>query len=144
MLLMLMMLSLPRAAIAGATAATRKYGARTLLANSASNVSVVRSAAANRAAPPARSMPSTAWAPRPASRPRTMTSKPSRAKAMAMARPRSEVAPVTSAFCEPWSGSSKAFMTVPCRLFLVVGPRPGGGWVQCAGDDMCSELSSIK
>src|SRR5258707_11264939 len=44
MLLMLMMLPLPRAAIAGATAATRKYGARTLLANSASNVSVFSSA----------------------------------------------------------------------------------------------------
>ena len=44
MLLMLMMLPLPRAAMPGANAATRKYGARTLLANSASNVSGFRSA----------------------------------------------------------------------------------------------------
>ncbi len=42
MLLMLMMLPLPRAAMPGASAATRKYGARTLLANSASKVSAVR------------------------------------------------------------------------------------------------------
>src|SRR5437899_2116102 len=46
MLLMLMMLPLPLAAIPGANAATRKNAARTLLANSASNVSTLRSAVA--------------------------------------------------------------------------------------------------
>src|SRR5207302_526644 len=46
MLLTLMMLPLPLAAIPGANAATRKNAARTLLANSASNVSTLRSAVA--------------------------------------------------------------------------------------------------
>src|SRR5207245_35405 len=46
MLLTLMMLPLPLAAIPGANAATRKNAARTLLANSASNVSTLRSGVA--------------------------------------------------------------------------------------------------
>ena len=44
MLAMLMMLPLPRAAIFGASAATRKYGARTFAANSRSKVATSRSA----------------------------------------------------------------------------------------------------
>ena len=44
MLAMLMMLPLPRAAIVGASAPTRKYGARTLAANSRSKVATSSSA----------------------------------------------------------------------------------------------------
>ena len=43
MLPMLMMLPVPLAAMAGAKAATRKYGARTLLANNESNCSTFSS-----------------------------------------------------------------------------------------------------
>jgi len=51
-----------------------------------------------RAFPPASSISLTVWAPRPVSRPCTITSKPSAANFMATARPIPDVAPVTSAF----------------------------------------------
>src|SRR5882724_5941282 len=57
-----------------------------------------RSAARKRALPPDRSISSTVCAPRPASRPCTITSKPSVASFTATARPIPDVAPVTSAF----------------------------------------------
>src|SRR6266852_564476 len=56
-----------------------------------------RSAARKRALPPDRSISSTVCAPRPASRPCTITSKPSVASFTATARPIPDVAPVTSA-----------------------------------------------
>src|SRR5229473_8449149 len=184
MLLMLMMLPLPRAAMPGASAATRRYGARTLLANSASNMSAFRSAVApnqenpalltststwpasaarrsmlsgsprsaatNRACPPDSSICSTARAPRPASRPCTMTSKPSRARAVAMARPMPEVAPVTSAVWAPGPEFSVAVMTPPCARFRQLRPstsrrRTRRGREQCSAEhSFCWFLPGIR
>src|SRR5260370_973217 len=85
MLLMLMMLPLPRAAMPGARAATRRYGARTLLANRASNMSAFRSAVAPNQENPALLTSTSTW-PASAARRRMLSGSP-RSAATNPARP---------------------------------------------------------
>src|SRR6266566_4496085 len=106
MLLRLIMLPLPRAAIFGASAATRKYAARTLAANSRSKVATPRSAGGpNQENPalltrtstgPACSAMSSSWARSPRSAATKRAFPPSAAIASTTAEPRPASRPCTT------------------------------------------------
>ena len=76
---------------------TKMSTAPTSSASRRTSAASARSAAMNRALPPAERISWTTSAPRRASRPCTITSAPSRASCTAIARPIPDVAPVTSA-----------------------------------------------
>src|SRR6478672_3303617 len=76
-----------------------------------------RSAAMNRALPPAFSISLTVLAPRSALRPCTITSAPSRASSSAIARPLPAVAPVTSAVLPSYALVMQARSRIPHLLF---------------------------